>query len=433
MKSKIILLSLVVSILCLGCKNVPTFEKDGGVRIVLKLSYSDFLKAAIVEGNDEQLQQVLTEIKEDQVKDFDEFINSYRKVEEKNFPEIRFATIFMKLEWSEKINFNSTNEDVVKVLKQEWEKLFLSTNNIIIKRLANIEGAGIASVETDNGNHFIVKVPGIKDTKRIESILSTIGELGFWETYNNTEIFTYLNQINGYLVKKNYKSNAPDNSIKEELKNGSLETSSSLISLLEKQNKKEADSLVSMYPLFSLLTPLTSGDGQLISGSVIGSVQIKDTAELSRLFLLDSVSYFLPLHCRLVFSKPIQQQDQTYCEVIALKGNRANGPMIDGSVITSASVLPNENRNEIFMQMSSEGTRTWRRMTSDNIGRQIAITLDGIVYVHPVVQSQIEGGKSNITGNFTLDEATDLAFVLNSGKYPLKLNVLKTEVVEVRK
>ncbi len=430
MKSKIILLSLVLSIFYLGCKNVPTFEKDGGIRLVITISYSDFLKAIIAEGYEGQLQEVLTEIKEDQIKDFDGFVNSFRKVEEKKFPEIKLATIFMKPEWGDKINFNSTNEEVLKVLKNEWEAMLLSTNSVIKIRLGNIQEIGVSTIKNENGNQILVEVPGGKDPIRIQNLLTSIGELGFWETYSNTEIFPYLNQINDYLGKAKFQNKAHENSKNENDVSGLPDSSSTLTSQLENQKIYAADSSASRFPLFSLLT---SSDGLLITGSAIGSVMIKDTAELSKLFQMDSVLHFLPHNCKLLFSKPIQLNDNTYCELIALKGNRLNGPMINGSVITNATALLKENRNEISMKMNSEGARIWKRMTADNVGRQIAITVDGVVYVHPTVQSQIEGGNSNITGNFTREEATDLALVLNSGKYPVKLNILKTEVIEVKK
>lgn len=428
MKNRIIFLSLVIGILFIGCKSNPTFEKDGGIRVKLSVSYQEYIKSLVVNENDSQFNRVLSEINNEQVKDFNGYVNAFQKATEKLLPETTLAAIFSRFEWKDKINYNSSNEEVVRVLKTEWDSVLISTINTIKKRLEKMDAEN-AIVKIENGNNIIVEIPGNKDLKRIEKVLLTVGKLGFWETYQNQEMYAYLTQINDYLVKiKYFQSNEAITPITEKQSSDS----SSLISLVEDQkelNNQSVDSLAATLPLFSVLMPVTSGDGKLIPGSAVGNVLSKDTAIVNRILQLDTVLQFLPRNCRLVWSNAMNQGENNYFELVALKCNRGNQPVLDGSVIATVEA----KQNEISLQMNAEGTKIWKRMTAENINRQIAVTLDDIAYTHPTVMSQIEGGKSTITGNFTNDEATDLAFILNAGKYPIKLNLVKTEAIEAKK
>jgi len=431
MKSKAILLSLIFSIFFLRCNRSQSLEKDGGIRIILKIDYSVFCQSVGFTEKEQQLVQikVLGEIKNMPVKDFAGFINAYQKAEEKLFPETSLASIFGSLLMLNKINYNSTNEEVTQALKEEWDTTLLSTTKIIKKRLDQIDAEN-ATIKTENGNNIIVEIPGIKNPKRIQPVLLTVGKLGFWNTYDNTDFFSFLIRVNDYLVKIKYIPKAHDNSISERPKNDTTHLNAAIASLLKAQNKQNAGS---GFPLFFILKPLISDDGTLIPGSVIGNVGSKDTAEVKRIFQNDTISRLLPRDSKLLWSLPVQKNEMTYFELVAVKVDRTGGPYLDGSAITKAEPQQTKNGNEVSLQMDSEGTRIWRQMTLYNIDRQIAISIDNVVYDHPLFHNRIENGKSSITGNFTGDEVKDLASILNSGMYPVKLDLVKTEIIEAKK
>lgn len=400
----------LVFILLIGCKSKPSFEKDGGTRFILSISYSDFFKSVAFNANEKQIKAVLTEMKDQPFKNFTEFIDAYQKTEAKLFPESKLALNFISFEWGNKINSNSTNEQITKELNLALNEAITSTIKIIQKRLDNLDFA-TAVIKTQN-EQIIVDIPGNLNTKRIEGILTTTGNLGFWETYNNTEIFPYLNQINEYLAKSNYTPKANNKS---------------------KLGIQKPDSFELSYPLFSILKAATSPEGTVTPGSIIGFVSANDVEAVNQIFQKDSVLAFLPRNCKLLWSYPIKTENTTYYELIAVKGNRQNMPVLNGNAVANAKSKHSNNGNEILLQMNPEGAKLWKRITNDNVSLELAISVDDLVCVHPVVQNRIESGKSTITGRFTEEEAVDLASILNAGMYSLKLNFVKTEVIKASK
>ena len=185
--------------------------------------------------------------------------------------------------------------------------------------------------------------------------------------------------------------------------------------------------------MFSILKAATSPEGTVTPGSIIGFVSANDVEAVNQIFQKDSVLAFLPRNCKLLWSYPIKTDQASYYELIAVKGNRQNMPVLNGNVVANAKSKHSNNGNEILLQMNPEGAKLWKRITNDNVSLELAISVDDIVCVHPVVQNRIESGKSTITGRFTEEEAADLASILNAGMYSLKLNFVKTEVIKASK
>ena len=187
MKNNLILLYLALSSLFIGCKSKPSFEKDGGMRFTLSISYPDYFASLTENGSSDHVKTVLAGMLDQSAKDFTGFIDSFQKTETKLFPDAKLASNFISPEWNSKININSTNEEINKVLMQELEKAISQTCFMIKKRLDKLDAQN-AIIKSDNET-IIVEIPGTINSKRIQGLLTTVGKLGLWETYNNTQIF----------------------------------------------------------------------------------------------------------------------------------------------------------------------------------------------------------------------------------------------------
>ncbi|PKP22866.1 MAG: hypothetical protein CVU05_02175 [Bacteroidetes bacterium HGW-Bacteroidetes-21] len=428
MKTGIVFLCLFVSTLFISCSAPANFEKDGGLRLTLTINYSDFLKSYCINKDDTLLTHVLHEITNEKVNNFSGFMDLYQKTLENIYPGTQMATSFMSFEMQDKINFNTSNDELKNIFQTEWDAVIKNVINILTKRIESIDIEN-ASITIQNGNTLIVEIPGIKEKEKMMNLVPSIGDLGFWETYTNEEFFTYLQNINDYLKKSNFRF--AEDSLNTKNKNID---STDIVALIESQNNEIDNNNIEENPLFNVLIPAINNEGKFMYGAVIGYVNMKDTAKFNQLLKMDSVLYLLPHKCRLMYAIPNKNLEGNVFEIIALKcTNREGRPAIDGTIITSAKAEKSDYGFEISIVMNTEGAKMWKRMTAENIGRQIAIVLDNKVYSFPTVQTPIEGGKSMISGNFTEQEAKNLASILNAGKYPVKVTISQIDVVEGKK
>lgn len=411
MKNKIILLTIIVTFILIKCTVGPTLEKDGGTRFILALDYFDFLRLFAGDEAILNLKDVINETNSQEVKDFSGFINAFQKSCEKSQSDFKLASIFMTIQMRDKINFMSTNEEVAKVLATAWDETMMLTYNIIRIRLDRT-GCKNATVKIANGNNIIIELPGNQDPERVQNLIVKKGEAGFWDTYDNLELFQYLNSANNFL---------------DGMKFFSMENDTSLFGI------QVSNPVVKNKTLFSILTPPVKSDGTLIPGSVIGLAQGKDTAEVKRILLMDTLSAFFPRDLKLLWSNRITGNDVICFQLIAAKGDRTGSPALDGSCIVNAKARHSKEESTLILNMNSEGARKWARFTRENISRQVAFSMDRIVYYLPYIQNEITSGEVSIKGNFTSNEAEDMAVKLNSGAYPVNLNLMKTETIEALK
>ena len=407
MKNIMVTFCCIVSAIFSGCNN-PTMEKNGGVRVTLAASYSDFIRSIANPDSLERVDRVTREISNDKTAGFKEYRISFLKEMERMYPGTDLKNVIMSPGWFGILNQGSANTEVLQLLQNDWDSAILRSVQVLQKRLDNMEAVN-ATVRIEKGNSIVVEVPGNADTARIVKILSTRGELGFWETYENAEIFPFLNDINNYLIKIKYKK---------------IEKDTSLIGQFGL-----TDSTAIKYPLYTLLSPAVRNN-ELIPGAAFGYVKVADTAEVLNLFRKHEILAFLPRNIKIGICRTKWTQENNIYELIALKPDRQGKPVLDGSVIVDAQSSDKENYSpSINIMMNHEGAISWERITGDNIGKSIAIVLDDVVYSYPRVQSSIKQGNSVITGSFTHLEAKDLAYILSAGMCPLKLFVVKTENV----
>jgi SecD/SecF fusion protein len=286
----------------------------------------------------------------------------------------------------------------------------------------------------------LVELPGIKEPERVRKLLQGTANLQFWETYDNQEVLGYLQQANTDLkeILSEKKQEAKDTTL------GILDSVPQNQSLLENidqvkdsLNAKKAetrDEFNQQNPLFAILYPNVSQGGQAAEGAAIGTAHWKDTARVMAYLNMPQIRQLFPRNLRFMWEyKAVDEKTAgVYHRLVAIKATGREGkPALSGDVVTNARSEFGNNKAtaEVNMTMNSTGAKTWARITKDNIGKQVAIVLDGLVYSYPVVQNEIKGGSSSITGNFTIAEANDLANVLKSGKLPAPARIIEEEIV----
>lgn len=306
---------------------------------------------------------------------------------------------------------------------------------ILLERLDRF-GVPSSDIKTlVEGNNLSLKIDGLFDAERTARLLSTTGKIGFWETYENQELYSYLAKANSLLARQLMQERPPEKSKpekpSEELPDliqqmgGDTLNQEDLFTYSDEEFELEN-------PLFAVLSPAASTDG-LYSGPVIGYTAAKDTAQVNRYLAMHEVDVIFPRDVKLIWTiRPVDPEDEAQVyQLVAIKMlSRDNEPAMGQSSLSESEMTfsPFEDVPEITMRMNREGARDWAILTRNNVGRSIAISLDERVVSFPTVQSEIAGGVSAISGNFTEDEAQDLANILNSEPLPCPVKVLKKDI-----
>ena len=426
-------------------------DLKGGMNVILEVSVADVVKALSNYNPDPTFQQALARAAQMQITSQDDYITTFGRAFREIDPNARLAAIFRTPELGEKIKFDATNDEVLRVLRTESNSSIDNAFNIIRTRIDRfgVVQPNIQQLETKG--RILVELPGIKEPERVLKLLQGSANLEFWETYENPEIYQYLVQANDKIREiesagRNELSDSTKAITAAQVTPASQDTSktSELLQRLSQETPTAADSAALQqgdqmkdYPLFAVLNPSTS-QNQLTSGSVVGMSSVKDTAKVNRYLSIPQIRELFPRDVRFLWGvKPIKdprtEKETDIVQLYAIKvtGRDGRAPL-SGDVITDARADFRQmggSSAEVSMSMNTEGAQTWARMTKDNIGRCIAVVLDDHVYSSPTVQTEITGGHSQITGNFTINEATDLANVLKSGKLPARASVVQNEVV----
>ena len=323
-------------------------------------------------------------------------------------PDCKLATYFSTFELKDKINYESLNQEVIAALKEEIKQAKEKTIQVLQKR---IESAFKTSSAVDNFmNKTIVEVKQLPEIntytltinkktnkQRFNKLLETRIELGFWETYENSEIWQYLNAANIQL---------------KEILTKEVKFKTDITG--KEKSKNEIEN-----PLFGILLPSISNDGKLLFGCKIGTSKITDTLLVNKYLALPEIKYLLPRNLKFLWAAKPEGNNKEYLELFAIKISSRDGlPPLNGDYIIEASSQKSYNGSEISITMNAEGARIWSRITKENIGRQIAMVINNAVYSAPVVNSEINGGKSTITGGLTEAEANYLANILNATTMP---------------
>lgn len=403
-------------------------DLKGGMNVMLQVQLKDLVKALSGDSQNPKFLEALALAEKNSVDSRLDFITLFAQAWEQVAPGEKLSQVFATYEMRDKIKAETPNGDVIKIISAEAESAIANSFNVLRNRIDRFGVTQPNIQKLGNSGRILVELPGVKEPERVRKLLQGTASLEFWVTYTNSEIFPYLEEANSLLAEME-ASNV------EVADTTSAVAAAESDSLLDKVSSKTADmeQFSKTNPLFSVLQPSMRGS-QLAEGACIGLAHYRDTAKVNEYLKMPQVQALFPADFIPMWAvKPASFiPDGNYYELVAIRSTSRDGKApLDGGVVTDARVAySNTNGSpEVDMVMNGEGARIWARMTADNIGRQIAIVLDGMVYSYPMVNGEISGGRSNISGSFTITEAEDLANVLKSGKLPAPATIVQEQVV----
>jgi SecD/SecF fusion protein len=418
-------------------------DLKGGMNVILEVSVEDILKALSNFNPDKTFNAALARTRELQKQSQSDYLTLFGKAFQETDPNAKLASIFGTVDLKEKINFNSTNEEVLKVLDAEVTGAISNAFNILRTRIDRFGVVQPNITQLSTKGRILIELPGQNNPKRVRELLQGTANLEFWETYENSEIIGYLSSANNLLKEiqantENTNKPAVDKTVNTAVSD-TAKKDQSLLDLIEKDTTSGLDAatreeFTTQNPLFGLLSPRVSADGQPLPSSMIGLASSKDTARVNNLLKMNQIKALFPRDLKMMWSQNPYKYDptKTLYELHAIKITTRDGrPPLDGDVITSARTSSGVTGSEVKvdMSMNSEGAKTWARMTRENIDRCLAVVLDGYVRSYPRVQNEITGGNTEITGDFTIEEADDLANILKSGKLPAPAHIISDTIV----
>ena len=402
-------------------------DLKGGMNVILEVSVPDVIKLLADNKTDETFNQALSNAAKQAVSSQDDvitlFVNEYHKLA----PESRLAELFATQQLKDKVNQKSTDAEVEKVLREEVKAAIDNSFNVLRTRIDHfgVVQPNIQSLE-DKMGRIMVELPGVKEPERVRKLLQGSANLEFWETYDAREIAPYMQAADNQL--RLLLADAATEEVAEEAA-PALSTADSLAAALKGETAATVDmaQIKKEHPLLAVLQVSNA------SSPVIGYANYKDTAEVNRYLAMPEVKENLPKNLRLLWSVSASELDplaQTF-ELYGIKMTERNGKApLEGDVMVDAKDdFDQYGKPCVNMSMNTDGARRWAQLTKQNIGKWIAIVLDGYVYSAPTVQNEITGGSSIITGNFTPDQTKDLANVLNSGKMPAPAHIVQEDIV----
>jgi SecD/SecF fusion protein len=417
-------------------------DLKGGMNVTLEVSVEDILKALSNYNPDKTFNAALVRAKKLQTSSQSDYLTLFGRAFQEIDPNAKLASVFGTVELKEKINFNSTNEQVLKVLDSEVSVAITNAFNILRTRIDRFGVVQPNITQLATKGQILIQLPGANNPKRVRELLQGTANLEIWECYDNTELIGYLSQANNLLKEIQANTEKANTKALESTQKSAVsdttKNAQSLLDLINKDTTKVAEAstragFALQNPLFGILNPRVNQQGQPLQSSMIGLANGKDTAKVNALLKMNQIKSLFPRDLKLAWSQNPYKWDptKTLYELHALKVTTRDGrPPLGGDVITSARTSTGVSGDvKVDMSMNSEGSKTWARITRENIGRSVIVLLDGYVRSSATVQSEITGGNTEITGNFTIEEADDLANILKSGKLPAPTHIISDTIV----
>ncbi len=438
-------------------------DLKGGMNVTLEVSVIDLIRSMANNSQDPTFVKALSDAQSLQKTSQKDFVTLFGEAFQAIDPNAKLAAIFSTMDLQDRVNFNSTNEEVLNIIKAESDAAISRSFNILRTRIDKF-GVSQPNIQQLGSGRILIELPGVKEPDRVRKLLQGTAQLEFWETYENKDVFNYLNNINDALKKNSAKDSllatlqndttlaakdtglvtTPDTSATAAIDTASTDTSSTaLLDQIKGDTSASKDTSAKSYeqfakenPFFALLSPAIfqnqQGQSEYQKGPVVGYSLLKDTSKVNAILNREDIKSILPKDLKFLWGvKPPTPQSQAL-ELVAIKTNgRDNIPPLDGGAISDArqDFGSFNGKPEITMRMNPEGAQTWKRLTGENVGKSIAIVLDENVYSFPTVQGEIAGGNSNITGNFEINEAKDLANILKAGKLPAPAKIVEEAIV----
>jgi len=442
----------------------------GGMNVTLEISEADIIKKMSDNNNDPGFNKAISMAMEKHMTSTRGFVDLFGDAFQQLNPGGKLATYFQTIELRDVIPYSATNEQVIKVIKDRVQDAIVTAEKTLRVRIDKF-GVTQPNIQLLPGSgRILVELPGVSDKERVRKLLQGTADLEFWETYENKDIYPFLTQANQRLssilyitkadssAKKNDSTAAKGDSASGKMASNDSTKAKKGLSLSEQLNKeangdsskgklntpgKPSDTSFASFqkknPLFAYLRPSVqqadqnSKEATLTKGPVIGTARITDTAKIDRYLEMPGVSSVFPSNLRFYWSVKAFDKAGLFLELVAIKVTTRDGKSpLFGDIITDARKEFEQQGNghpSISMTMTPQAAQTWRRLTKSNIDKSIAIVLDNSVYSFPTVQNEISGGRSSITGNFTVREADDLVNILKAGRLPAPAHIVEESIV----
>ena len=416
---------------CLETQIGLGLDLKGGMNVVLEISVPDVVDFLADHKQDAAYQKALETAKQEEMHSPKDFISLFVDAFHKDAPGHKLAEIFATQQLKGKVSTQSTDEEVEKALREEVASAIDNSYNVVTNRIDQygVVQPNIQKLEGQEGR-LMVEMPGIREPERMRKLLQGSANLEFWETYNNQEITPYLNQLDQRLANGETKV---DTAATDSTKKVQAKAAATPKFALNKNNAAKGEdaqmaALKKMHPLLSMLQTIP-GDAL----SLVGYASVRDTAAINKMIYGSLAKQILPSDLKLLWSAKPEEglNKKNVYGLYALKITTSDGRApLEGDVVTDAKDDFNQHgRPQVSMTMNSEGAREWAALTKANVGKAIAIVLDGVVYSAPRVDGEISGGQSSISGNFTIEDTKDLANTLKSGRMPAPAKIVQEEVV----
>ena len=403
-------------------------DLKGGMNVMMQVQVKDLIKALSNNNQSEEFVKAVELASQREVTSRQDFITLFEQAWDEVAPGKPMASVFSTYEMKDKIKSGSSNSEVISVIRSEAESAIANSFNVLRSRIDRFGVTAPNIQRLGNSGRILVELPGVKEPERVRKLLQGTASLEFWPTYEYPEISDQIFAVDALLKRLN--DDTPDEGQADTTVAASDSTS---LAQAVKEQLGSTDSLstdqiamLKEHPLLAILRPNDGGRGALI-----GYAHYKDTAVINKYLKMPEVKAALPSDLVPMWGVKPTDQAGTIFELVAIKSTRDGKAPLDGSCINDASISYREQGGTptVSMAMNPDGAKTWARLTSDNVGRSVAVVLDGMVYSYPNVNEPITGGRSEISGHFTIEEATDLANVLKSGKLPAPATILQEQVV----
>ena len=425
---------------CLETQIGLGLDLKGGMNVILEVSVPDVIENLADHKTDMAFVKSMKDARAEQERTQGDFVSLFIDAYHKNAPGHHLAEIFATQELQGKVSPTSSDGDVEKVIREEVNSAIDNSFNVVRTRIDQfgVVQPNIQKVQGAEGR-IMVEMPGIREPERMRKLLQGSANLEFWETYNAQEIAPYLQQLDSRLANGGSESDTSKVAKKDDNKKAAAKKPATTQAKPKfKLNNAKKTSVQTtpdaqlaeakkLHPLLAMLQTTNQGL------SVVGYASVRDTAAINRIIYSQLAKQVLPSDLKLLWSaKPADVGAKNIFELHALKVTTTNGRApLEGDVVTDASDQFNNitGQPEVSMTMNSDGARRWAELTKANVGKAIAIVLDGVVYSAPRVNGEIDGGQSSISGNFTIEDTKDLANTLKSGRMPAPAHIVQEEVV----
>ena len=412
-------------------------DLKGGMNVILEVSVKDVLKGVVANAQDPMFVQAIANTDAAQSQGQDNYLNTFFTEFDKLSAEtgggrlLSDASLFGTPEMTDKVGFNAANEAVQAEIRRDVEA---AISNVFTVLRARIDQFGVVQPNIqrlEGTGRILVELPGVKDPARVQKLLQSTAELQFWNMYEGAEVLPFLVNVNERmrdLVEAEKTEVAEAESFDAMSIDGTEEADSTA--------SDSTDVLSNVNPFFEIFRPMVSETGQSLQGPRVGYSLIRDTAKVNAMLKRPEIKQIMNQELRnakfLWSNKPEPGSD--IITLLAIKTNREGTPELDGGVIVDARPdLDEYNRNIVTMAMNGSGAQKWQRLTAEAAAqtpkRSVAVVLDNYVYSYPQVQNEIAGGRTQITGNFTAEEASDLANILRAGKLDAPARIIQADVV----